>query len=314
MSPLFERTLVTKFLAVGYQNETIEVERLDPSGQGINISRALHHLGCNSHAVVLLGNDLTASTYRALVLDEGFGFTSISVKGSTPSRTCILDIGNKQETLITTKGASISENDVQRLSKILEEMVTREDIVVFAGQLPPGAPIDTYTYLIDVIHAEKGEAILITGGEALSKALDAQPEMVALTQIQCESIFNFPIRVEKDLLAVAHKLREKGVRRVLLEMKGMNSALLVSGEGQLQVELPDMMEGTTSGIWEALLAGFLSGRCLKGTFEESMEIAAAAAAYAGDEVGVEFGSKEDVNEYRDNVEVHSHDEDQLIEK
>jgi fructose-1-phosphate kinase PfkB-like protein len=75
-----------------------------------------------------------------------------------------------------------------------------------------------------------------------------------------------------------------------------------------------MMEGTTSGIWEALLAGFLSGRCLKGTFEESMEIAAAAAAYAGDEVGVEFGSKEDVNEYRDNVEVHSHDEDQLIEK
>jgi hypothetical protein len=45
-----------------------------------------------------------------------------------------------------------------------------------------------------------------------------------------------------------------------------------------------------------------------------MEIAAAAAAYAGDEVGVEFGSKEDVNEYRDNVEVHSHDEDQLIEK
>lgn len=307
ISPFLERTLVTKFLAVGYQNKTVEPERLDPSGQGVDITRALYSIECESHAVVLLGKDLTGYAFRALLAEEDFEFTSIDVEGPTPSRTCILDTGHDQETFITTESASLAESDIQQLANTLRAMVNAEDMVIFAGSLPASAPQDSYARLIDVVHAAGAQAVLITEGDALGEALVTKPEMVALSQIQCEAFFNVPVRVEEDLLTMAHKLRQQGVSRVLLEMQETGSALLVSEEGQWRVDLPetpDAMEGTTSGIWEALLAGFLAGHCQEIPLDKALEMAGAAAAYAADEVGVKFGSPQDVQKYRENVEVH----------
>ena len=70
LNPLFEWTLVAKYLAVGYQNTASERVRLDPSGDGMNIARALDNLGCATHAVVPLGKDLTGRIYRTLVGDD----------------------------------------------------------------------------------------------------------------------------------------------------------------------------------------------------------------------------------------------------
>jgi 1-phosphofructokinase family hexose kinase len=303
LSPSLERTLVTKYLAVGYQNQTVRPERLDPSGQGVNVARALHHLECETHAIVLLGNDLTGRAYHALVAEEGFGFTNVYVDGPTCSQTYILDTGSDQETRIVTEGAKITGSDVQRLAETLKETVTDEDIVVLAGPLPSGAPADTYARPIEVVHAAGAEAVLATGGSALSEALVARPEMAVLSQLQCESFYNVPIRVQEDLLTVAHRLHEQGVERVLLEMQETGSALLVTGVGQWRMDLPDAMQGTTSGVWEALLAGFLSGRCHESPLEESLELAAAAAAYTADGVGAEFGSPQDVEEHRVDIDV-----------
>ena len=196
LSPTFERTLVTNFLAAGYQNQTVKPERLDPSGQGVNIARALHGLDCETHAVLLLGNDLTGHAYRALLTEEGLRFTSVYVEGPTCSRTCILDMGNDQETLITTEGAKITEFDVQRLANTLEAIVREKDTVVLTGPLPPRAPGDSYARLIETVHAAGAEAVLVAVGPALKRAPVARPEMVALTRLQCESFYNVPIGAE----------------------------------------------------------------------------------------------------------------------
>jgi 1-phosphofructokinase len=307
LSPLLERTLVTKYLAVGYENQTARPEVLEPSGQGVNIARALQRLECESHAVVLLGNDLMGDAYRTLVAREGLAFTEVAVEGPTCSQTCILDIGNEQETLITTVGGKIARSDVQRLEDTLKVIVTGKDIVLLAGPLPPGAPEDSYARLIKVVHTTGAEAILAAEGPALSLALDAKPEMVALSQLQCESFYNVPIRVQEDLLAAGHRLREQGAGRVLLKMQQAGSALLVTGEGNWRVDLPETVGGTTSGVWEALLAGFLTGHCHEHLLEESMEMAAATAAYTAAEVGAEFGSPEGVKEHLEDIDVRTID-------
>ena len=312
-SPLFERTVVTKYLAVGYRNQAVRPERLDPSGQGVNIARALHALECETHAVVLLGNDLTGRAYRALVMEEGFDVTSVPVDGSTPSQTSILDIGRDQETTIASEEAQITGADLQRLAMALEATVTAEDTVVFAGLLPPKAPDDTFARLIEAVHELGAEAILITEGPALREALAAQPEMLALSQLQCESFFNVPIRVQEDLLTTGRRLRELGAGRVLLELQDSAGAILVTEEGQWEVTFPQAAVGTTSGIWEALVAGFLAGRCRQVPLERSLEMAGTAAAYAAGEVGVGFGSPSDVEAYHADVEVRSLDENQGLE-
>lgn len=307
-NPVFERTVVTKYLAVGYQNQAVRPERLDPSGQGVNIARALHALECETHAIVLLGSDLTGRAYRALVMEEGFDVTSVPVDGPTSSQTSILDIGHNQETSIASEGAQITGADLQRLAMALEATVTAEDTVVFAGLLPPNAPDDAFARLIEAVHELGAEAILITEGPPLREALAAQPEMLALTQLQCESFFNVPIRVQEDLLTAGRRLRELGAGRVLLELQDSAGALLVTEEGQWQVSFPQAPEGTTSGVWEALVAGFLAGRCQQSPLERSLEMAGTAAAYAAGEAGVGFGSPSDVKEYHADVDVRSLDD------
>jgi fructose-1-phosphate kinase PfkB-like protein len=87
LSPLFERTLTTNYLATGYQNRTEGAERLAPSVQGVKVARVLHSPECDTQETVVLCNDLAGRAYRALVSDEGIGVTRVFLDGMTPSQT-----------------------------------------------------------------------------------------------------------------------------------------------------------------------------------------------------------------------------------
>jgi 1-phosphofructokinase family hexose kinase len=308
LNPSLDRTLVTHYLAVGYQNRTPGPERLDPAGQGVNVARALRQLECETHAIIVLGDDATGRAYQALIADEGSAVTIINVKGQTRTNTVILDEGNHQETQITTEGAQITEADVQQVIKVLRDVVVAGDVVTYAGSLPNGASVETYARLIEIAHAAGAEVALATGGLALGEALKAQPELVAVSQIECEAFFNYPIRVPEDVIASGHKLRAQGAGKALVEMREAGSAVLVTEGGEWKIDLPDVMQGTSTGIWEAMLAGFLAGRAKHKPLEESLEWGAAAAAYTGAEIGTEFGSLTEAKEYRADVDVTSVDE------
>lgn len=303
LSPLLERTLVTHYLALGYPNQSEGAERLDPAGGGVNIARALHRLGTGVHAVVLLGDDAVGLAYRGLIAEEGFPATVISVAGPTPSETCILDTGNEQETHIVSKGATVGEAEIREVLRSLLGIVVPGDTVVLAGPLPPGAPDDTYARLVGAVRGAGAEAVLATSGTALEAALPAGPQLAVLNQVECEGFCNYPVRVVADVVGCGQRLCEQGAGAALIEMGRADRAVLVSGEDQWQVEFPEGSEGTTTGIWEATLAGYLSGQLQRRPIPESLELGAAAAGYAADEVGARFGSADEVETYRADVEV-----------
>jgi 1-phosphofructokinase len=234
----------------------------------------------------------------------------ISRTEHTMSDTCILDTGGEQETHIRTEVPPLTKSEIQRVLNAVKETVTSGDMVILAGDLPSGSSDDIYARLISNIHAAGAEAIVAASGPALEAALKAGPQLVVLNQIQCEGLFNIPIRVIEDVVMAGHKLLERGAGSALLEMKESAGAILVTDEGLWQVDMPESFGGTTSGVWDALLAGFLAGRCLKAPIDESLELAGAAAAFAADEVGVEFGSTEDLEPYHVEVRVHELDDNQ----
>ncbi len=76
LNPSLDRTVTTHFLALGYHNRTTATTRLDPAGRGVSVSRALHALGVETHAVVVLGHDANGRAYefdtlRGAVPDDG---------------------------------------------------------------------------------------------------------------------------------------------------------------------------------------------------------------------------------------------------
>jgi 1-phosphofructokinase len=297
LNPSLDRTLVTHFLSTGYHNQTRESTRLDPAGEGLNITRALAVLGCPTHAVVMLGDDPTARAYRALAADESFEITILSTPGQTRTNPIILDTGTKEETQITEPGGEIRPEDVAAAAAAIEDLTGEGDVVVFAGALPIGAPDDTYARLIETVHASGALAAVVRSGPALSATLPARPDLVALTQLEMEGYFNHPVREMEDIVGGARRLRDAGAGRVLIEMREAGSALLVSDETIVRVGIPDTEGGTTSGVWEALVAGYLAGRATHQPIDQSMRLGAAAANYTAAQVGNEFGSLDEVSEF-----------------
>lgn len=309
LSPSLDRTLITHYLAVGYHNRTEESTRLDPAGQGVDIARALHSLVRRAHALVLIGDDPTGRSYQALLAAERFEHTVIRVHGRTPSNTIILDTGNRHETQILEEREEISRDDLVEVAHRLKQLVQPGDLVVFAGPLPPGVSDDTYAWLVDLAQEAGAKVGLVTSGEALREALPAGPELVAVSRLQMEAFFNYPVRTRAAVLESARSLVEMGARMVLVEIRRDGEAFLVNEEGCWHANLVlDEETGTTSGVWDAFVGGFLAGRMSEMSPPEALELAAATGTYAGAHIGHEFGSYQEVREVLEQVQVTPCDE------
>jgi len=175
--------------------------------------------------------------------------------------------------------------------------------VVLAGPLPNGVSPDTYQRLTDVARNAGAAVAAVISGEPLEAALQARPELVALTQIEMEAFFNYPIRAPEDVLGSARKLCQMGAGKALVILQGDGAALLVSGEDAWLADLPQPEQGTTSGVWDALIAGFVCARLEEQPDREALHLGAADAAFAASQVGNEFGTREQAAEFLDRIDV-----------
>ncbi len=301
LNPSLDRTLVIQYLHEGYQNHTTEPSRLDPAGTGLNISRAIHKLNAETHALVLLGNDATAKAYRSLLEDESFPFSVINVEGKTRSSTVILDTANNKETSLTENADNITREDVSHVIDLLRNGINPGDVIVLAGTLPISLSTDIYSWLTEEAHNLDAEVVLATSGEPLRKALPAAPDLVILQKEELESFFNIPVRDVRDIVSCAQQMQGLGATGILITMPSISKAFLFTDQGHFIVDFEEISLGTSSGVWEALLAGFLVGQYRQENLTESLEMGAAAALFASDQVGSEFGDEDEVKEYLRNV-------------
>jgi fructose-1-phosphate kinase PfkB-like protein len=226
----------------------------------------------------------------------------ISVDGQTRSSTIILDTGANQETQITEAAENILRQDIHLVVDLLKENLSEGDIVVLAGHLPSGLATDVYRWLTAEAKNLGAEVVLAAGGEPLKKAITAKPNLVIVKKQELESYFNIPVRDYTDVLECANRLKQEGALRVLVNIPDEGKALLVSQESHNLVNFREAIHGhslpsTSSGIFEAFIAGYLMGKFQYESLPESLEFSAAAAMYTATQVGHEFGEQDEVEEF-----------------
>lgn len=306
LNPSLDRTLVTHFLATGYRNHTAEKTRLNPAGRGVNVARALYALQCNTYALVLVGGDTTGKAYETLVRDEQFPVKVVRHSGSTRSNLVILDTGHKTETQIIEESTGATPEHLEQVADTLRTIIMPGDTVVLAGDLPGDASDSAYVVLAEVARESGAQVVLTTAGAPLHAAIAAKPELLALNQNEVEGYLNYPVRTEEDAVQSAQQLLLKGISRVLVTSMERDSAVLVTHDQSWSVKLPDYDLGTSSGIEEAMLAGYLAGRAMQIPLDGSLGLGGASAVFAGSQVGNEFGTPSQIAEFAGEVEVLSH--------
>ena len=303
LNPSLDRTLVTNFLHIGYQNYTIESTRLDAAGDGLNISQALDKLSINTHALVLLGNDATGKAFQMLINDNIFPLQTIRVDGRTRSNTIILDTGSGQETQITEEASDITYEDVEILVDSLKKIVSKRDLVVLAGSLPSSLSEDTYSRLSYIVKGQGAEVMVSTTGEPLRLALETKPDLVTLTQPELEAFFNIPIRDQQDVITFTGKIHALGARQVLIDMDNSNQVLVYSEGEKWIAGIKNSDEGTTSGAWHALLAGYIAGQYQHQSVLNSLKLGISSEMFTASQIGNRFGSPAEFINNFDNIKV-----------
>jgi len=303
LNPSLDRTMVVHYLAVGYHNPVTDTTRLDPAGRGVNIARALHHLGVPTHSIIVLGDDATGAAYQTLIARQGLPATFVLRRGGvTRSNVTILDTGNHTETTLVEKAPTLTAEHVQAVAEALGEQVRPGDFVVFAGSLPEGAPADLYARLLRRAAEAGGITVLSVTTEAMAAGIEALPGLLVVNQTELESYFNHPVRTDEDVEYCQRKLREKGIARVLAILEG-GRARLQAPEGDWRLEYAEDTLGTQSGVKEAVLAGFLAGWLNGLPLEKALELGGAAAVYTSGQIGSAFGSPDEVAEHTSEVDV-----------
>jgi fructose-1-phosphate kinase PfkB-like protein len=95
--------------------------------------------------------------------------------------------------------------------------------------LPPGAPDNLYTELIQLVHAGGGIALLDSSGGALREGISAQPDIIAPNAAELSTLVDAELHTEQEIRDAAAEIGEMhGIELVVVSL---------GGEGLLGFEL-----------------------------------------------------------------------------
>lgn len=307
LNPSLDETITVSHLNLGYHNLAADAIRLDASGRGVNVSHALYQLGIHAPALVLLGGDAMGHAYKGLLAEQAFKSTIVRHQGHTRSDTIIYDQGEDKETHIIDEGTGATQADIEQVIVQLQSQVKSDDTVVLAGKLPTGLSETTYERVINVIAQIGAKAIVMVGHESLDTILKSEVELIALTRLEMESYFNFPVRTFTDMVACAEKLIDKGTNQVIVTHENFEGAILVTPNQKLMVQLDTDNRGTDSGVSDSIVAGYLVGIHQGKNPAEAFRLGATAMKYASSQLGNKFGTLAELYAMRNQIDVVAYD-------
>jgi len=199
LNPTLDRTIHFPRLAVGELNRATST-RTDLSGKGINVSIALRLYGIDS----VITGFCAGATGRILVeglRDGGYACDFVVVDGETRSNITVIDDACGVTTKLNEPGPTITPDDLRTFEARLMANVAKGDLCVFSGNLPPGAPTDTYARLISALKSHGVLTVLDTSGDALAVGCSAGPDFLKPNLVEAVELVSMPFEGKQALIA-----------------------------------------------------------------------------------------------------------------
>ena len=158
-NPAIDRTLEVRSLTIAAVNRAV-TSHVEPSGKGVNVTRALAANGVRSQAILPIGG-AEGAQLRQLLDDESVSFVGVPI--SDPIRVNIsVAAPGGVVTKINEPGPTLSWGEGEALVESVLTHLGRTDWVVASGSLPRGIGADFYAELADRVHHAGGRLALDT--------------------------------------------------------------------------------------------------------------------------------------------------------
>jgi 1-phosphofructokinase len=278
LNPSIDRTINLSSLEVGRINRANSVS-LDPGGKGVNVSRAVHAFGGQTHAILACG-DLGLNWLKKSFDSAGLNHTIIHTSGVVRGNMTIIE-EDGQVTKINEPGAVLSEKELQEVQNALISVNLKDAWVVFAGRLNPGLPAMTYRDLAQVAKEHGALVAVDTSGAELKAAISAGVvDLIKPNQSELSELVGRPLTTISEVVSGAREVIAGGVSRVLCSL-GADGALLITESGSIHCEPAHAVQGNPVGAGDILLGIFLAAGADQGALRDAVSWSAASVPLPG---------------------------------
>ncbi len=277
LTPALDKTVTIPSFALDKVNR-IETIRLDPGGKGINVSKTLQALGCESVAAGILGGRIGESIREAI---EGMGIQCefVSVAEETRTNLKIIDPVNHTNTDINEPGSMISEEILNQLLERILNRIQENDIVVLAGKAPPGASEHLFEDWCRRF-MQKGAMVCMDADDVVLKhGILASPTLIKPNREELSRLMDAPMNTHDDILRAAQTLIRRGIQTVVVSL-GSKGAMFVREDQILVSDGLRVPVRSTVGAGDAMMAAMCCGMARKMSFYVTCRLAIAVSAAA----------------------------------
>ncbi|WP_017595862.1 1-phosphofructokinase family hexose kinase [Nocardiopsis potens] len=281
-NPSVDRTLEVAALTPG---EVLRARgwSTDPGGKGVNVSRALHANGVPTTAVVPVGG-AEGERLAELLAERGVPALPVRVSAPTRNNIAVVDAAGTT-TKINTPGRITAEETEALLGAVAGRLDARPRLLVAAGSLPDGAPVDLYARVVRAAVRRGVPVAVDTSGAPLAAAVRAgSVDLLKPNEEELAELDGQEFTTLGEVVAAARRALAHGNRAALVTL-GPHGALLVGAERVHWAGGPAFAPRSTVGAGDCALAGYLAAR---GTPADRLAAAAtwgrAAAALPGSAV------------------------------
>ncbi len=286
-NPAVDHTVWVERLLPGTVHRVREAQ-LDPAGKGINASRMAHRLGAPTVAFGLTAGETGRLIERALDA-ERVPHHFVHIPGESRIDTTVVD-GAGAASGFYGIGPTAPADRLEMLFGHVRLWLPVTRVLVLAGSLLPGMPEGAYEPYVKAARERGVFVILDTHGAPLRRGLAGGPDLIKPNLLEAEGLLG---RKLPDLAAVTLAARElaKHAGAAIVSM-GERGAICVQGERAFRLTPPRVVQTSSVGSGDAMLAGIAVAISRGQPLEAGLRLGAAAGAATAQGRGTALGSAE----------------------
>ena len=300
LNPSLDKTITVDHLVLDEANRWTSLRR-DAGGKGINVSRVLYELKCDTIAYGFNGG-LDGEVLERLLKKQGVPFDFTDIDREIRSNLIITNMETRRQTRIDAPGPRIAKKELKNLIEKLHSIQPKPDFIVFAGSVPPGVPKTVYHRLISMAKQNGIKTVLDCDGEWLEEGIKAVPSIIKPNVHEAEQLLGAKLTGEASIVKAVEQLLSRGIEIVIVS-RGKEGLIISDGTEMLKVTSPPVEVSSTVGSGDSAIAGLLLKLSKGEGLEEAARLAVAAGTATALTPGTELCHREDVEKLLPTVEV-----------
>jgi len=292
LSPAIDKTTSTEKV-VPEQKLRCMPPTYEPGGGGINVSRALRHLGCESLAMYFAGG-YSGNFFQELLKNEDIQSLVIPIQGNTRTNIIVVEESTHQQYRFGMVSPPVEEQDWQLFLATLEKQSGYE-YVIASGSLPAGVPLDFFGRVSAIVKRHDAKLIVDTSGDALKQAITEGVYMIK-PNLNELSFLCGQAQLEKEEVVAAAKsiIKTKGCEVVAVSL-GKEGAMLVTANEYWHIVPPPIIPKSTVGAGDSMVAGIVYALSKGFGWEDVLRFGVSCGTAATMNEGTALCKKEDVD-------------------